>query len=41
MHRDALCGLRIRDIQSRQGVHFRVKGERGIRFIPVQVMVHG
>src|SRR5690349_4205854 len=37
MRREELCGLRVRDIQSRQGVvHFRVKGKRSkIRFVPV------
>ena len=40
IHREELCGLRVRDIQSRQGVmHFRVKGKRGkIRFVPVHAM---
>jgi integrase/recombinase XerD len=39
MRREELCRLRIRDIQSRQGVlHFRVKGKRDkVRFIPVHV----
>src|SRR6202050_2781794 len=39
MRREELCGLRIRDIQSRQGVlHFRVKGKRDkVRFVPVHV----
>jgi integrase len=34
-----LCRLRVRDIQSRQGVlHFRVKGKRDkVRFVPVHV----
>ena len=37
LRREELCGLRVRDIQSRQGVvHFRVKGKRDkIRFVPV------
>src|ERR1700693_1403160 len=37
IRREELCGLRIKDMQSRQGVlHFRVKGKRGkIRFVPV------
>jgi site-specific recombinase XerD len=37
IRREELCGLRIKDVQSRQGVlHFRIKGKRGkIRFIPV------
>jgi integrase/recombinase XerD len=37
MRREELCGLRVRDIQSRQGiVHFRIKGKRDkIRFVPV------
>ena len=41
MRREELCQLRIRDIQSRQGVlHFRVKGKRvKVRFIPVHVAV--
>jgi len=40
MRREELCGLRVKDMQSRQGVlHFRVKGKRGkIRFVPVQVL---
>jgi integrase/recombinase XerD len=30
IRREELCGLRVKDIQSRQGVvHFRVKGKRG------------
>jgi len=39
IRREELCGLRVRDIQSRQGVmHFRVKGKRDkIRFVPVHV----
>jgi integrase/recombinase XerD len=38
--REELCGLRVKDMQSRQGVmHFRVKGKRGkIRFVPVHAM---
>jgi site-specific recombinase XerD len=37
LRREELCGLRVRDIHSRQGVvHFRVKGKRDkIRFVPV------
>ena len=40
MRREDLCGLRVKDMQSRQGVmHFRVKGKRGkIRFVPVHAM---
>jgi site-specific recombinase XerD len=40
IRREELCGLRIKDIQSRQGVmHFRIKGKRDkIRFIPVHAM---
>ena len=40
MRREELCGLRVRDMQSRQGVvHFRVRGKRGkIRFVPVHAM---
>jgi integrase/recombinase XerD len=40
MRREELCLLRLRDLQSRQGVmHFRVKGKRGkIRFVPVHAM---
>jgi site-specific recombinase XerD len=40
MRREELCGLRVKDMQSRQGVmHFRVKGKRGkIRFVPVHAM---
>ena len=39
MRREELCRLRVRDIQSRQGVlHFRVKGKRDkVRFVPVHV----
>jgi integrase/recombinase XerD len=41
IRREELCLLRLRDIQSRQGVmHFRIKGKRDkIRFIPVHAMV--
>jgi integrase/recombinase XerD len=37
IRREELCRLRVRDIQSRQGVvHFRIKGKRDkIRFVPV------
>ena len=37
IRREELCGLRLRDIQSRQGViHFRVKGKRDkVRFVPL------
>lgn len=37
LRREELCRLRVKDIQSRQGVpHFRVRGKRGkIRFIPI------
>jgi integrase/recombinase XerD len=37
MRREELCGLRVKDLQSRQGVmHSRVKGKRAkIRFVPV------
>ncbi len=40
IRREELCRLRVKDIQSRQGVmHFRVKGKRGkIRFVPVHAM---
>jgi integrase/recombinase XerD len=40
IRRDELCGLRVKDMQSRQGVlHFRVKGKRGkVRFVPVRVL---
>jgi site-specific recombinase XerD len=39
IRREELCRLRIRDIQSRQGVlHFRIKGKRDkVRFVPVHV----
>jgi integrase/recombinase XerD len=39
--REELCLLRLRDMQSRQGVmHFRIKGKRDkIRFVPVHPMV--
>ena len=41
IRREELCLLRLRDIQTRQGVpHFRVKGKRDkIRFVPVHPMV--
>jgi site-specific recombinase XerD len=37
LRREELCGLRVKDLQSRQGVmHFRVEGKRDkIRFVPV------
>jgi site-specific recombinase XerD len=37
LRREELCGLRVKDLHSRQGVvHFRVKGKRDkIRFVPV------
>jgi integrase/recombinase XerD len=37
IRREELCGLRVKDLQSRQGVvHFRIQGKRDkIRFIPV------
>ena len=37
IRREELCGLRVKDMQSREGVkHFRVKGKRDkIRYIPV------
>src|SRR5271165_2943009 len=40
MRREELCGLRVKDMQSRQGVaHFRVRGKRGkIRFVPMHAM---
>src|SRR5208337_2370263 len=40
MRREELCGLRVKDMQSRQGVvHFRVSGKRGkVRFVPVHAM---
>ena len=40
IRREELCGLRVRDMQSRQGVmHFRIKGKRDkIRFVPVHAM---
>jgi integrase/recombinase XerD len=40
IRREELCLLRLRDVQSRQGVmHFRVKGKRDkIRFVPVHPM---
>lgn len=39
IRREELCALRVRDIQSRQGViHFRIRGKRDkIRFVPVHV----
>jgi integrase len=40
IRREELCGLRVRDMQSRQGVmHFRIKGKRDkIRFVPMHPM---
>lgn len=40
VRREELCLLRVRDMQSRQGVmHFRIKGKRDkIRFVPVHVL---
>ena len=40
IRREELCGLRVKDMQTRQGVvHFRVKGKREkIRFVPVHTM---
>jgi site-specific recombinase XerD len=40
IRRQELCDLKVRDMQSRQGVlHFRIKGKRDkIRFIPVHAM---
>lgn len=40
IRREELCLLRLRDLQSRQGLmHFRIKGKRDkIRFIPVHPM---
>ncbi len=37
IRREELCGLLVKDMQSREGVrHFKVKGKRGkIRFVPV------
>jgi len=37
IRREELCGLRLKDMQSRQGVvHFRIKGKRDkIRLVPV------
>jgi integrase/recombinase XerD len=37
MRREEVCGLRVKDLQGRQGVmHFRVRGKRAkIRFVPV------
>jgi integrase/recombinase XerD len=41
IRREELCLLRLRDMQSRQGVmHFRIKGKRDkIRFVPMHPMV--
>jgi integrase/recombinase XerD len=41
IRREELCLLRLRDMQSRQGVmHFRVKGKRDkVRFVPIHPMV--
>ena len=40
IRREELCMLRVRDLQSREGVvHLRIKGKRGkIRFVPVHPM---
>jgi len=40
IRREELCSLRVKDMQSRQGiVHFRIKGKREkIRYIPVHAM---
>jgi integrase/recombinase XerD len=40
IRREELCGLKVRDMQSRQGVmHFRVKGKGDkIRFVPMHPM---
>ena len=40
IRREELCNLRIKDMQSRQGVlHFRVKGKRDkVRYVPVHAM---
>lgn len=40
IRREELCNLRVKDMQSRQGVvHFRVKGKRDkTRFVPVHAM---
>src|SRR5215472_19057909 len=40
LRREELCGLKVKDLHSRQGVmHFRVKGKREkIRFIPAHPM---
>jgi integrase/recombinase XerD len=37
IRREELCGLRVKDLHSRQGVtHFRIKGKRAkVRFVPV------
>ena len=42
IRREELCLLRLRDIQSRQGVmHFRVQGKGSkIRFVPVHALAH-
>lgn len=41
MRREELCGLRVKDIESREGVkHFRVKGKGDkIRYVPVHPLV--
>jgi hypothetical protein len=43
IRREELCGLRVKDLHSRQGVmHIRVKGKRSkIRFIPVNPAAQG
>jgi integrase/recombinase XerD len=40
LRREELCALRVKDMQTRQGVlHFRIKGKREkIRFVPVHAM---
>lgn len=41
IRREELCLLRLRDVQSRQGVmHFQIRGRRdNIRFVPIHPMV--
>jgi integrase len=41
IRREELCLLRVKDMQSRQGVmHFRIKGKRDkIRFVPIHPLV--
>lgn len=43
MQREELCSLKVKNLQSRQGViHFKVKSKRGkIRFVPAHARLSG